>query len=64
MNLGGPSTAGFADRLRTVFFNAPVPSGCTFTMAKRLPPGCASCGQTAPLAALPIPSAFMEILGD
>ena len=27
MNLGGPSTAGFADRLRTVFFNAPVPSG-------------------------------------
>ena len=27
MNLGGPSAAGFADRLRTVFFNAPVPSG-------------------------------------
>ena len=23
MNLGGPSAAGFADRLRTVFFNAP-----------------------------------------
>ena len=27
MNLGRPSAAGFADRLRTVFFNAPVPSG-------------------------------------
>ena len=27
MNLGGPSAARFADRLRTVFFNAPVPSG-------------------------------------
>ena len=27
--------------LRTVFFNAPVPSGCTFTMpSKRLRPGC------------------------
>ena len=36
MNLGGPSTAGFADRLRTVFFNAPVPSGCTFTMVESI----------------------------
>src|SRR4249919_7386 len=31
MNLGGPSAAGLADRLRAVFFSAPVPSGCTFT---------------------------------
>jgi hypothetical protein len=31
MNLGSPSAARFADRLRSVFFNAPVPSGCTFT---------------------------------
>ena len=27
MNLGGPSAAGFADGLGSVFFNAPVPSG-------------------------------------
>ncbi len=27
MNLCGPSPAGFADRLGSVFFNAPVPSG-------------------------------------
>jgi len=31
MNLGGPSTAGFADGLWAVFFSAPVPSGCTLT---------------------------------
>jgi len=27
MNLGSPSTSGLSDRLRSVFFNAPVPSG-------------------------------------
>ena len=27
MNLGCPSTAGFSDGLRSVFFSAPVPSG-------------------------------------
>jgi hypothetical protein len=27
MNPGGPSTSGFSDCLRSVFFNAPVPSG-------------------------------------
>ena len=32
MNFGGPSAAGLADGLRSVFFNAPVPSGCTFTI--------------------------------
>ncbi len=32
MNLGGPSTPGLADGLRSVFFNAPVPSGCTLTI--------------------------------
>ena len=31
MNFGGPSAPRLADRLRTVFFNAPVPSGWTFT---------------------------------
>ena len=31
MNLGVPSASRFADGLRSVFFNAPVPSGCTFT---------------------------------
>src|SRR5271163_5147816 len=31
MNLGVPSAARLADGLRSVFFNAPVPSGCTFT---------------------------------
>jgi hypothetical protein len=33
MNLGGPSAAGLADRLRAVFLSAPVPSGCTLTTA-------------------------------
>ena len=32
MNLGGPPAPGLADGLRSVFFNAPVPSGCTLTM--------------------------------
>jgi hypothetical protein len=32
MNLGGQTATGFANGLRAVFFNAPVPSGCTFTM--------------------------------
>src|SRR5271170_363446 len=32
MNLGCPSAPGLSDRLGSVFFNAPVPSGCTFTM--------------------------------
>ena len=32
MNLGGPAAPGLADGLRSVFFNAPVPSGCTLTM--------------------------------
>src|SRR5712691_3373705 len=32
MNLGSPSAAGFANGLGAVFFRAPVPSGCTFTM--------------------------------
>jgi hypothetical protein len=31
MNLGVPSAAGLSNSLRSVFFNAPVPSGCTFT---------------------------------
>src|SRR5258708_15732513 len=31
MNLGSPSASGFADGLGSVFFNAPVPSGCTLT---------------------------------
>src|SRR5512137_1318995 len=31
MNLGGPAATGLADRLRAVFFGAPVPSGCTLT---------------------------------
>ena len=34
MNLGGPSATGLADGLRSVFFNAPVPSGCTLTMVE------------------------------
>ena len=32
MNLGGPAAPGLSDGLRSVFFNAPVPSGCTLTM--------------------------------
>lgn len=32
MNLGAPSSARAPDRLRAVFFSAPVPSGCTWTM--------------------------------
>jgi hypothetical protein len=32
MNLDGPAASGPADGLRSVFFSAPVPSGCTFTM--------------------------------
>ena len=32
MNFGGASSAGPPDGLRAVFFRAPVPSGCTFTM--------------------------------
>ena len=31
MNFGGPSATRFSDRLWAVFFNAPVPSGCTLT---------------------------------
>ena len=31
VNFGGPTCARFTNRLWTVFFNAPVPSGCTFT---------------------------------
>src|SRR5690554_5608566 len=31
VNFGGPPASGLTDRLRTVFFNAPVPSGWTFT---------------------------------
>ena len=31
MNLGGPSSPGLSDRLRSPFFKAPVPSGCTLT---------------------------------
>ena len=31
MNLGGPSSTGFANGLGAVFFSAPVPSGCTLT---------------------------------
>src|SRR5260370_20630454 len=34
MNLGVPSSARLADGLRSVFFNAPVPSGCTFTQVE------------------------------
>src|ERR1035437_5296305 len=34
MNLGGPSAAGFSDGLGAVFFNAPVPSGCTLTVVE------------------------------
>ena len=30
MDLGRPAPARLADRLRPVFFKAPVPSGCTF----------------------------------
>lgn len=29
MDFGGPASARLSDRLRAVFFNAPVPSGCT-----------------------------------
>ena len=32
VDLGVPSAAGLADSLRTVFFRAPVPSGCTLTL--------------------------------
>ena len=32
MNLGVPPTSGFADGLWAVFFNAPVPSGCTLML--------------------------------
>ena len=32
MNLGGPPAAGSTQGLRTVFFNAPVPSGWTLTI--------------------------------
>ena len=32
MNFGGPSASRLADGLRSVFFSAPVPSGCTLTM--------------------------------
>ena len=32
MNLGSPSAPRLSDRLWSVFFNAPVPSGCTLTM--------------------------------
>ena len=31
MNLGVPSATRFSDGLRSVFFKAPVPSGCTLT---------------------------------
>ena len=31
MNLGGPSSPGLSDRLRSPFFKAPVPSGWTLT---------------------------------
>lgn len=31
MNFGIPSAPGFSDGLWSVFFNAPVPSGCTLT---------------------------------
>src|SRR5208282_2988348 len=34
MNLGGPSDARLADGLRSVFFNAPVPSGWTLTVVE------------------------------
>ena len=34
MNLGAPSTARVADRLGSVLFNAPVPSGWTLTMVE------------------------------
>src|ERR1700676_1328926 len=36
MNLGGPSAARFSDGLGAVFFNAPVPSGGTFTMVESI----------------------------
>src|SRR5208282_5817638 len=36
MNLGGPTAAGFSDGLGSVFFNAPVPSGCTLTMVESI----------------------------
>src|SRR5208337_118242 len=36
MNLGGPSAPGFSDGLGSVFFNAPVPSGCTLTMVESI----------------------------
>lgn len=32
VDLGVPTATGLADSLRTVFFGAPVPSGCTFTL--------------------------------
>lgn len=32
VDLGVPSTTGFADSLRTAFFRAPVPSGCTLML--------------------------------
>ena len=32
MNLGGSAAPGLADGLGSVFFKAPVPSGCTLTM--------------------------------
>lgn len=31
VNFGGPAATRFANGLRAVFFNAPVPSGCTLT---------------------------------
>ncbi len=34
MNLGVPSPSGFSDGLRTVFFNAPVPSGWTLMLVE------------------------------
>ena len=34
MNLGGPSAARFADGLRSIFFNAPAPSGWTLTVVE------------------------------
>ena len=37
MNLGVPAAARLADGLRAVFFRAPVPSGCTFTLVLSKP---------------------------
>ena len=34
MDLGVPTATGLADSLRTVFFGAPVPSGCTLTLVE------------------------------